>query len=160
MENQILLKTHQESLRTLRDILPSFEGVSSLEPAEAARSVLSWVISAALESGDSPEPLPENPETCPNCNLAFASKRSPYCCERCKDEAAFVRQVRAGLLDPGFLEMLERQVALGQKLWRMLGGGLPLRVGLIPERTIQKLLTRNCEVCGLPAKHIDNMGSG
>lgn len=98
---------------------------------------------------------------CPNCRQPVSSPRSPYCSCECREEAGFVRQMRAGLLE-GTIFDEERQVALGQKLWRLLGGGLPLRLSLIPSKAWEKFLTKYpaCEACGAPATTIDNIGGG
>lgn len=149
-------------LIALSNSLPDFACVASFETQEErARSVAAWFAAhaARLEQGtvSAADPL-----ACPNCDQSFFSLRTPYCSDPCKEHSAFVRQFRSALTN-GMLETEERQVALGQKLWRLLGGGLPLRVGLIPERALARILARNdgkCENCGLPAKHVDHIGTG
>jgi len=101
--------------------------------------------------------LPSDPWKCPNCGLPVVNAKSPYCGECCKSQAAFIRQYRAGR-DTGFDE--ERQVAMGQSLWQILGGGYPLRRSMVPERVIQKVIARDgglCGVCQGPATTIDHI---
>lgn len=161
LESHPNLNYRQHLSAVLHD-LPSFEHVSSLPTLEEqARSVIEWIGRRALTLEYSTKVLPDS-LTCPNCGTRFCAPRSPYCSEACKDQAAFVRQFRAGI-DTRTMDEPDRQVALGQKLWRILGGGLPLRVSLIPDKAFAKLLARNggkCEHCGLPAKHVDHIGTG
>lgn len=122
-----------------------------------ARGVLGLVLSGGgrLEFG-------EAPNGCPNCLGDFQSPRTPYCSPLCKEESAFVRQFRSGLAT-GAAEDPDRQVAYGQKFWHLLGAGYPLRVSLITEKSLAKILTRNegkCEMCGNPAVTVDHAGSG
>lgn len=102
------------------------------------------------------------PELCPNCDAPEPSVRTPYCGEKCRDTAAFVRQVRTSLveetiLDPG------RQVAFGQTLWRLAGGGRPYRQALILDSARERVLRRfegRCAICGEHAVTLDHVGSG
>ena len=99
---------------------------------------------------------------CPNCGGPAASLRSPYCSDSCREEAALVRQTRSALEEGAILDR-DRQIALGQKLWHILGGGYPLRQSLILPRTHAQVMARadgNCAVCGAPATAIDHTGSG
>lgn len=69
-----------------------------------------------------------------------------------------MRQLRAALAG-GALEDEERQAALGQTLWHVLGGGYPRRKALIPEKAVQKVIEREggkCEACGAPATTVDH----
>ncbi len=155
---------HTEALDRLCSALPPFGDVAEFDSEESkARGTLSWVISAALASGSQPrDVIPTDPTTCPNCGVAMGLERSPYCSDKCREEAAFVRQLR-GSLQSGVAFEEERQVALGQKLWRILGGGLPLRQALVPEKTRLQVIKRyegRCDVCGAPAVTIDHTGSG
>ena len=157
-------QAHRESLQSLLGALPPFASVLNLLTLEEqARSVLHWATSEAQQRGQERHAvIPEDSSTCPNCDRPFASTRSPYCSDPCREEAAFVRQFRGGLATGAILD-IERQVALGQKLWRLMGGGLPLRVALIPAKAFAKILARKegrCENCGLPAKHVDHIGTG
>lgn len=110
------------------------------------------------------EPPPElmDPQGCANCGAETPNLRSPYCSDHCKETAAFVRQMRHALdcdLDSNRL----RQIALGQKLWHLLGGGYPIRESLVSERVIAKVIEREhgkCQACGSPATRIDHTGSG
>ncbi len=156
-----------EAIGRLAAELPRFsevEATSSL--SDQARAVLSWVIVHAVANASSVienrKSAIENAELCPNCDTPTNSLRSPYCSDCCREEAAFVRQVRSGLAESSIFDS-ERQVALGQKLWRLLGGGYPLRISLIPEKTMVKTIERKggrCETCGAPATTVDNVGSG
>lgn len=108
------------------------------------------------------QPFAPQPPACPNCGGVRLNLKSPYCGERCKEEAAWVRQARAALAN-GMLADPERQKALGQQLWRVLGGGLPARRDLIPPKTLVRILEKKggrCEVCGEPATTVDHTGSG
>jgi len=99
---------------------------------------------------------------CPNCGSPCDDLRSPYCSAACREMAAFVRQLRAAL-DSGAIQDPERQVALGQKLWHLLGGGFPRRMPLIPARVIRQVIARedgSCQGCGAPAVTVDHPGSG
>lgn len=126
-----------------------------------SRATLSYVVELATTFGPGDfEVVPTDPAMCPNCGLPVRSERSPYCSDECREESAFVRQFRNGLRE-GLMEP-ERQAALGQKLWRILGGGLPRRIALIPEKQAAKFLDKAgvCAICGAPATRIDNVGSG
>lgn len=108
------------------------------------------------------EPLPQNPLSCPNCDRLEPSIRTPYCSDECKEESAFVRQFRMGVHEQSILD-LERQAALGQKLWHVLKGGYPRRVELVPPKALAKILDREgqkCQECGALATTIDHSGSG
>jgi hypothetical protein len=51
----------------------------------------------------------------------------------------------------------------GEQMWRLLGGGLPRRLSLVPERSKERVIKKaegKCELCGAPATTIDNTGSG
>lgn len=127
-----------------------------------SRAALSYVIELAPTFGPGDfDIVPADPATCPNCGLPAGSERSPYCSAECREESAFVRQFRNGVRENTSLDP-ERQAALGQKLWRILGGGLPRRIALIPEKQAVKFLAKAgaCAVCGAPATRIDNVGSG
>lgn len=142
--------------------LPSPE--AACEPQDqksSARVVLARLI-ASLPAGDFPPPVPRDPRTCPNCGDAVASTWSPYCGESCRETAAFIRHVRAGIVE-GSLEDPERQAALGQVLWHLLGGGRPLRLSLVPDRAIARVIAREagrCQACGAPATTVDHIATG
>ncbi len=104
----------------------------------------------------------DDPRLCPNCDLPFDSRTSPYCCEECREQAAWVRQFRAAV-ENGVILSPEKQVAFGQKLWWILGGGLPLRETLIPDSAKRQVARRSrdlCEFCGSPMLKVENFGSG
>lgn len=139
--------------------LPQLERIHDLDIRDQARATLRLVLDG---TSDMP-PIDADPNLCPNCGGSATSLRTPYCSECCREQSAFVRQVRHGLAVGTLLDP-EKQVALGQKLWRLMGGGLPLRISLIPEKVYAKTLRRNdgvCEVCGIrPSVRIDNVGAG
>ena len=56
----------------------------------------------------------------------------------------------------------DRQVALGQILWKLIGGGYPLRNSLIPPRSLARALAATdfkCSSCGGVATTVDHIGS-
>lgn len=136
-----------DSIQTLKDQLTA-EG-------SPQRSVLLLVLTQPTTNLT---PIEPNPLLCPNCDKPTTSTRTPYCSEHCKEVSAFIRQFRNGLktgqtLDP------ERQVGMGQALWRILGGGYPERIKLIPESAIKKVIQRDgrkCQVCGRGASTVDH----
>ncbi|MEQ1932523.1 MAG: hypothetical protein ABL962_01400, partial [Fimbriimonadaceae bacterium] len=107
----------------------------SMTIEEQARSVL--VLIAQFHPAQL-NPLSLAEPSCPNCGEPSASTRSPYCSVRCREISAFVRQVRNGLIE-GTILGEERQVALGQKLWHLAGGGYPLRISLISDKDRVKI---------------------
>lgn len=126
------------------------------------RAVLGLMLERAARGFSQVSPVAEDPATCPNCGVAVVSTRSPYCGDWCREVSGFIRQFRHGVM-AGAVADLERQAALGQKLWRMLGGGLPRRLALIPKRAWERELDKRggvCEECGAPAVTLDNMGGG
>jgi hypothetical protein len=141
-----------------------FPSSSLLDVAEEnmdtrTRAVLSLLFDLPEKSA---RPIPEDPLTCPNCDKPEVSIRSPYCSEECKEESAFVRQFRMGVREQSILD-LEKQAALGQKLWHVLNGGYPRRVELVPPKAMVKILEREgqkCQECGALATTIDHSGSG
>ncbi|MCW5943525.1 MAG: HNH endonuclease [Fimbriimonadaceae bacterium] len=138
--------------------VPPLEG-ATIE--EQARAVLAGLL-AAIPDGPYPSAVLIDPRTCPNCDAPVESLRSPYCGEGCRETAAFVRHVRAGLAE-GSLEDPDRQVALGQILWYLLGGGRPLRLRLVPDRAIARVIAREgglCQECGEAATTVDHIATG
>jgi len=103
-----------------------------------------------------------DPGTCPNCGALVESTKSPYCGEGCREAAGFVRQFRTGL-KLGWIFEKDKQIALGQVLWHVLGGGRPLRREISPAKARQKAIQREggkCQVCGGQATTVDHVGSG
>lgn len=103
--------------------------------------------------------LPRDPNRCPNCGVQVSSEKSPYCGKDCREEAAFVRQLRTGIAEKTVLDM-ERSVSLGQVLWHLLGGGYPLRLSLVPKKSIAQVINRaqsKCEACGNLATTVDHV---
>lgn len=106
--------------------------------------------------------IPADPLACPNCGKRVESLRSPYCGEVCKEIAGFVRQYRSFLRD-GHRDDRDRQIALGQTLWHLLGGGRPLRRAMIPTRDVDKVVRREgglCQQCGKDATTVDHALTG
>jgi hypothetical protein len=145
--------------------MPSTPPVAVLDADEEIETKTRAVLTLLLTVTRTPlEPsmAATSPLLCPNCGRACDDLKSPYCGESCKEEAAFVRQMRAAL-QSGALVDEERQAALGQKLWRVLGGGLPRRLSIAPARNIRQALERadySCQICGAPASTVDHPGSG
>ncbi|MCC7231145.1 MAG: hypothetical protein IT203_12190 [Fimbriimonadaceae bacterium] len=121
---------------------------------------------AVLRLLDQPDvvgaPPPLDHRGCANCGEETPNPRSPYCSDLCKETAAFVRQMRSALGND-LPSNRQRQIALGQKLWHLLGGGYPIRESLVPQRVVAKVIEREggkCQGCGAPATRIDHTGSG
>ncbi|HLK16988.1 MAG TPA: hypothetical protein VKT78_19440 [Fimbriimonadaceae bacterium] len=129
---------------------------------EQARALLRLLTNATIEGIARPaEPVPEDPKCCPNCDAPCSLTRSPYCSTRCREISGFVRQFRAGLADGAILDP-ERQVAFGQNLWQLLGGGLPLRKHLIPDKVIAQVIAKQggtCAHCSAPATTVEHIGT-
>ena len=146
------------ALKQLGKDLPSgFDG--SLE--DQARAALALLVERALASQNASAMSPD-PCGCPNCGRPAPKPSSPYCSSDCKEESAFVRQMRRGLQDRTLLNT-ERQVFLAHSFWHVLGGGYPHRLPLIPESAKKQALKRTgglCEVCENPASTFDHKGSG
>lgn len=127
---------------------------------DQARAVLRYVFDRKPNGGISA--ILEDCRHCANCGADLRREKTPYCSTSCRETAAFVRQVRAALASGNIFER-DRQIAFGQRLWSLLGGGLPLRRQLAPERAVQAAIKREhgkCQVCGAPATDIDHTGSG
>lgn len=106
--------------------------------------------------------LDAEPWQCPNCGGRFLGPKSPYCSTNCREVAGWVRHFRS-CLSEGQIEIPERQEALGQNLWVLLGGGRPLRRSLIPEKTVQSVLRREhmrCQVCNGAATQVEHITTG
>ena len=151
-----------EVFRELSRIIPApslLDDGANIE--EQTRAVLSLMI----ERGSSItkiEPITVDPSTCPNCGTRVDSLRSPYCSHECREMAAFVRQFRSAVAEAKIQDP-EKQAALGQKLWHVLGGGYPRRDVLVPDRVRLKVIEREgkkCQQCGAKATTIDHSGSG
>lgn len=137
--------------------LPEWTDGQSQE--EAARATVGWFLKVPPER-EGPKSGP--PELCPNCVENPGQSRSPYCGAQCKNESAFVRQFRAAA-QSGDLADPDRQIALGQKLWHLIGGGYPLRVSLVSRLDMERFLAKSgglCASCGNPAVTFDHLGSG
>jgi len=73
-----------------------------------------------------------------------------------------VRQFRAALASGTILEA-EKQTVFGERLWWLLGGGLPMRDSRIPESAKRQVIKRSqgkCEFCASERTAIENFGSG
>ena len=128
-----------------------------------ARATLTILIDQILATNYThPKQVPQDPATCPNCGSPMTSKSSPYCSPCCREQAAFIRQMRDSIAKSTILEE-DRQINKGEVLWRLLGGGLPRRLQQVPEKARQQVFKRDantCQTCGAPATTIDNTGSG
>lgn len=138
----------------------------ALEPIVGSDEVAARAIIAQLIADSVVAPLGESLilkyPNCPDCALPILGKKSPYCSHECRESAAFVRQTRASI-ETGQFQEPDRQVALGQKLWRLLGGGYPFRQTLVTEKQLAKIIERaggKCSACDNPATTFDHLGSG
>lgn len=115
-----------------------------------------------MEASEPGHTMEGDPRRCPNCGAPAESLAGPYCSETCRDRAAFVRQLRAALASRSIL-LGEKQLWFGERLWWLLGGGLPLRESRIPESAKRQVARRSegkCETCGEPMTAVENVGSG
>jgi hypothetical protein len=140
------------------------DGASCASPSldDQARGAFLLLVDAASNVADFPEPASFEPAQCPNCGAGTSNSRSPYCSDECRCEAAFVRQTRSALSD-GAVDRSDRQIALGENFWRLIGGGFPRRQGMVLPRVLKRVFQRTdgkCEVCGRPATTVDHIGSG
>ena len=144
----------------LRDAFPVFEdAVLGLEGQ--AMGVLHLLIEHCEDSAQ-PLAVIDDPNSCPNCGARAESLTGPYCSAKCRDQAAFVRQFRAAM-DSGSILTPEKQLVFGERLWWLLGGGLPLRESRIPASAKRQVVRRsggNCEICGATLTAVENFGSG
>ena len=144
------------------DVLPMASEASSGEDLDLrARAVLRVLIDR-LDGVSPGSVVSRNTDLCPNCDRPVASFSTPYCSDCCREQAAFVRQLR-GRIAAGSLLDPASQTMKGEQMWRLLGGGLPRRLALVPESARARVFKRaegKCELCGAPATRIDNTGSG
>lgn len=149
---------YSESMSSSDMSLSVVETVPGLDPiSQQARAQLLDFLRIA-ETATAAE-LPRDPHRCPNCGVQVSSEKSPYCGKDCREEAAFVRQLRTGISEKTMLDM-ERSVSLGQVLWHLLGGGYPLRLSLVPKKSIAQVINRaqsKCEACGSLATTVDHL---
>ena len=146
-----------EAIHQLMKSLPRLDllGDISADLEDRTRAILGLLFRDVVPAV---EVVPSDVTTCPNCGLPNESIRSPYCSEHCREVSAFIRQLRNGI-ENDLSGDSERQAAMGQMLWYLLGGGLPRRVAMVPEKAIQKVLereNRKCEDCGGIATTIDH----
>src|SRR5947209_2631285 len=136
---------------------------SSAVGEEQIRAALARLVVRAIKSGAAGcEPILANPGECPNCGVVVTSTRTPYCSEHCRLMSAFIRQFR-NALSTGAAFDVERQVGMGQALWKLQGGGYPLRQRLVTPKALAQIIARHGgvrAVCGGPASAIDHTGSG
>jgi hypothetical protein len=151
-------KSQEQLIQELLEALPKFEETPNLGIEDQARAMLTLVLIKPNTPPQNPVKT-ENPTTCPNCGVPDNGTRTPYCSTECRDEAAFVRQLRHGLQLGTILDR-ERQIGMAQEFWHMLGGGYPLRVTLIPPNAIAKVIARDggtCPECSEPATTVDHL---
>jgi hypothetical protein len=150
-------------LERLNSELPGPEAPDQGGIEDQARAVLRYVLAPDMDIPPANLAIIDvDPATCPNCGIQVESTRTPYCGEGCREMAGFVRQFRTGL-ELGWIFLPEKQVALGQVLWHVLGGGRPLRQQIAPAKAREKALKRTgakCEGCGGVATTVDHVGSG
>lgn len=148
------------SLIQLREVLPSLS-LDGLSVEDQVRRVL-YLLLDACESTE-PRVVPHDDfGRCPNCDTPVESVSTPYCSEDCRGHAAFIRQFRSALAT-GSILTADKQIMFGERLWWLLGGGLPLRESRIPEsakRQVNKRSGGMCEFCGDPMTAVENFGSG
>lgn len=150
---------------TFAELLEGLPRVGASEdPDIQLRAVLRPIVERAVDEwlGKAVETIPADPGTCPNCGQPAPSLKTPYDCDLCKDQAAFIRQFRKAIND-GLILDPERQMGMGQALWSMQGGGYPRRQTMVPAKVLAKVIERDggvCQVCGAPATEIDHTGSG
>ena len=146
----------------LRKALPAPDLLDTESDIELrTRSVLNLLFSE-FKLRISDKTIPVDPANCPNCDRTVGESKSPYCSGECREISAFVRQFRHAIVTNAILDP-EKQAALGQKLWYVLGGGYPRRDVLVPERVRLKVIEREgrkCQQCGAKATTIDHSGSG
>ncbi len=146
----------------LRKALPAPDLLDTESDIELrTRSVLNLLFSE-FKLRISDKTIPVDPANCPNCDRTVGESKSPYCSGECREISSFVRQFRQALVTNAILDP-EKQTALGQKLWYVLGGGYPRRDVLVPERVRLKVIEREgrkCQQCGAKATTIDHSGSG
>lgn len=142
--------------------VPSHDALDSDVDIETkTRAVLSLLSDRGQRKPSTPRSAVD-PATCPNCDAPCDLARTPYCCDECREMAAFVRQFRAAI-ENGTIGSEDRQAALGQKLWHLLGGGYPRRDALVSARVRAQVIQREggrCQECGAKATTIDHSGSG
>lgn len=144
----------------LAELRHSLDGLGDASLEDQARGVLLHLLDELPEGPSDVVRL--DPKHCPNCDAPVPSLRTPFCGEPCRASAALVRQLRSGIAT-GAAHEAERQVAFGQTIWKLLGGGMPLRRSLAPERAVRQAIARSegkCVVCGAPAIDVDHVGSG
>lgn len=120
------------------------------------------VLRLLLPPGPSPRPASPTAFQCPSCDAPATSLSSPYCSDKCKSTAGFIRQLRAAIASNNILTA-ERQIVFGERLWWLLGGGLPIRESRITEggkRQVTKRSEGKCAFCGEPMAMVENHGSG
>ena len=151
-----------DALAELSEALPRPSDAASGEDlAYRARAALSILIEHIKSPCDFAA-VKEDPTTCPNCGVPVSSRTSPYCGDCCREQAAFIRQMRDRISNGTLLES-QSQMMKGEQMWRLLGGGLPRRLALVPESSRKRVFKRSegkCELCGAPATVIDNIGGG
>jgi 5-methylcytosine-specific restriction endonuclease McrA len=109
-------------------------------------------------AGTKLESLVAFPFQCLNCDQPI---KDPvlFCSEVCKQEAKFVRYVRACRRDERD-QQPDIQEAIEIKLAMILGGGYPEKERHIPD-SIRKAVTRHdkgrCKICGNPGDQIDHI---
>jgi hypothetical protein len=157
------LMTHQDRLVELgNNLATTGANVLAADIDDQARGAMLSLVEVALKVRSFPIKFESRNGECPNCGSPVISRRTPYCSEVCRCEAAFIRQFRAGLQHGSILER-DRQVAFGENMWRILGGLYPRRQAMVLDRVLKRVMKRTdgmCESCGAAASTVDHIGSG
>lgn len=151
-------KSQKELINELLDALPNLDPQANHEVQ--SRFVLRNLLVVCLGVGERPMIKP-NSIQCPNCDAPTFSTRTPYCSTQCREEAGFIRQFRQALAERTIFDP-DRQVAFGQIFWHLLGGGRPLRRGLLTEKEIAKVIAKaegKCAECGQTATTVHHIGT-
>ena len=98
------------------------------------------------------------PFPCPNCDKAI-TKAALFCCDLCRDEAAFVRYFRRCIKD-GRFEQPDVQEALQIRFAIILGGGYSRRDRQLSDGLRQAVFSRDlgrCQSCGAKGTVFDHI---
>ncbi|MBL8059171.1 MAG: HNH endonuclease [Chthonomonas sp.] len=147
--------SQRERLRSLLSTLPG-------DPEESVEQQARWFLRVPVDMAiaiSAVEVVFPEPSHCPNCDAVCDKRATPYCSERCKEMSSFVRQFRATLFTETIF-LAEKQVAYGQIVWHLMGGGLPYRNSLIPARALARFFEKHdgkCSACGGAATTVDHI---
>ena len=109
-------------------------------------------------TGKSIENFAQYPFRCPNCGLLL-SEALLFCSDVCRQEAEYVRYVRACYRD-GRYKRPDVQEAIQIRLAMILGGGYPEKERRIPMKIRKAVFERDggrCMKCGANANNVDHI---